>query len=248
MRGDGMKVAAIIQARMGSTRLPGKVLKKVLDRPLLDFQLERVRRSALIDEVIIATTNKSNDDILDQFAADRSVPVYRGSEEDVLSRYFEAAQLYHADVVVRLTSDCPLIDPAVIDSIINHYTRSKGKYCYVSNTLSRTFPRGMDTEVLSMAALKHCNEKAKNPSEREHVTGYIHHHLGEFSTFNINYKRDESHHRWTVDTPEDFQLIKRMINCLYPSKPDFTIEDALEIVKRNPEWSLINSHIDQKKS
>ncbi|MCP3028398.1 cytidylyltransferase domain-containing protein [Halobacillus sp. A5] len=243
-----MKVTAIIQARMGSTRLPGKVLKRVMDRPLLDFQLERIRMSALLDEIIIATTTKPEDDVLAEFAQNHSIQVYRGSEQDVLSRYFEAAQYYGADVIVRLTSDCPIIDAAVIDQVIQAFTKHKGTCKYASNTVARTYPRGMDTEVLSMPALKRCFDEARSLSEREHVTSYIHHHPDEFSICSVRLKQDESHHRWTVDTHEDFQLMKRMISHLYPNNPHFTFEDALEVVKQYPEWALINSHIDQKKT
>ncbi|MFG6150048.1 cytidylyltransferase domain-containing protein [Halobacillus sp. B23F22_1] len=243
-----MKVAAIIQARMGSTRLPGKVLKQVLGKPLLGFQIERMQRSKKIDELILATTTEPADDALWSFANEHSISAFRGSEKDVLGRYYEAASYHKADVVIRLTSDCPLIDPVVIDEVIDAYFHQQGACRYVSNTLARTYPRGMDTEVFSYRALKRCHDNARSESEREHVTSYIHHHKDEFSIYNVKLEQDESHHRWTVDTAEDYQLIKRILEHFYPGHPNFTLRDALDFVKQYPELSLINAHIDQKKS
>jgi len=158
-----MKVTAIIQARMTSTRLPGKVLKKVLNKSLLEYQLERVARSELIDEIIVATTLNESDDPIVGLCKQLGVSIFRGSEGDVLSRYYEAARQYNSDVVVRLTSDCPLIDPKIIDRVIQMYLTKK--FDYVSNTQLKTFPRGMDTEVFSFEILQtaYCNA-GKDPS------------------------------------------------------------------------------------
>ncbi|XCS11519.1 glycosyltransferase family protein [Aeribacillus pallidus] len=242
-----MKVAAIIQARMGSTRLPGKILKKVLDKTLLEYQIERVKRAKSIDEIIIATTTKESDDQIVQLCQQLSIPYYRGSEEDVLSRYFEAATQFNADVIVRLTSDCPIIDPNVIDKVVTHYLENKDRYDYVSNTLTRTYPRGLDTEVMSYKALKRAYEEAKESAYREHVTAYIYHHPDQFRFFSVSNVKDESQHRWTVDTEEDFHLIKNILEMLYPTKPLFTFEDVIQILRSKPEWVQINAHIEQKK-
>ncbi|MED1438564.1 glycosyltransferase family protein [Aeribacillus composti] len=242
-----MKVAAIIQARMGSTRLPGKILKKVLDKTLLEYQIERVKRAKSIDEIIIATTTKESDDQIVQLCQQLSIPYYRGSEEDVLSRYFEAATQFNADVIVRLTSDCPIIDPNVIDKVVTHYLENKDRYDYVSNTLTRTYPRGLDTEVMSYKALKRAYEEAKESAYREHVTAYIYHHPDQFRFFSVSNVKDESKHRWTVDTEEDFHLIKNILEMLYPTKPLFTFEDVIQILRSKPEWVQINAHIEQKK-
>jgi len=242
-----MKVAAIIQARMGSTRLPGKILKKVLDKTLLEYQIERVKRAKSIDEIIIATTTKESDDQIVQLCQQLSIPYYRGSEEDVLSRYFEAATQFNADVIVRLTSDCPIIDPNVIDKVVTHYLENKDRYDYVSNTLTRTYPRGLDTEVMSYKALKRAHEEAKELMYREHVTAYIYHHPDQFRFFSVSNVKDESQHRWTVDTEEDFHLIKNILEMLYPTKPLFTFEDVIQILRSKPEWVQINAHIEQKK-
>ncbi|MDQ0161934.1 cytidylyltransferase domain-containing protein [Aeribacillus alveayuensis] len=242
-----MKVAAIIQARMGSTRLQGKILKKVLDKTLLEYQIERVKRAKSIDEIIIATTTKESDDQIVQLCQQLSIPYYRGSEEDVLSRYFEAATQFNADVIVRLTSDCPIIDPNVIDKVVTHYLENKDRYDYVSNTLTRTYPRGLDTEVMSYKVLKRAHEEAKETAYREHVTAYIYHHPDQFRLCNVSNEMDESRHRWTVDTEEDFLLIQNILETLYPINPLFTLEDVIRILRDKPEWAEINAHIEQKK-
>ncbi len=242
-----MKVAAIIQARMGSTRLPGKILKKVLDKTLLEYQIERVKRAKTIDEIIIATTTKESDDQIVQLCQQLSIPYYRGSEEDVLSRYYEAATEFNVDVIVRLTSDCPIIDPVVIDCVINEYLSRYPDVDYVSNTLERTYPRGMDTEVFSYQALKIAHLNATEHACREHVTPYIYWNPELFKLGNVVYHQNLSNHRWTVDTPEDFELIKRIIGNLYLNKPLFGMADIVELLNHHPDWKYINAHVEQKK-
>lgn len=241
-----MKTVAIIQARMGSTRLPGKVLKKVLGKPLLEYQLERVKKSRLIDEIVVATTVKEQDQPIVDFCTEKGVSCYRGSEEDVLARYYEAAKAYEADIVVRLTSDCPVIDPGVIDRVIQAFLEDE-EADYVSNTLERTFPRGMDTEVFSFQALEQAFQSARMQSEREHVTPYIWKNSDRFSIKSVFHRDDLSIHRWTVDTPEDFELIKKMIEHLYRVQRDFSMEDMLQLLDQHPQWKEINAHIEQKK-
>lgn len=242
-----MKVSAIIQARMGSTRLPGKVLKKILGKTLLEYQIERVKRAKTIDEIIIATTTKENDDPIVLLCQQLSIPFYRGSEEDVLSRYYEAATEFGTDVIVRLTSDCPIIDPNVIDKVVGHYLENSNQYDYVSNTLTRTYPRGLDTEVISYEVLKRTHEETKELKYREHVTAYIYQHPDQFRLCNVSNEKDESKHRWTVDTEEDFLLIKKILEELYPITPLFTLEDVIQVLQEKPEWVKINAHIEQKK-
>ncbi len=238
-----MKVAAIIQARVGSTRLPGKVLKKVLGKTLLEYQIERVKRSKTIDEIIIATTTKESDNPIVQLCQQLSIPYYRGSEEDVLLRYYEAATEFNVDVVVRLTSDCPVIDPKVIDKVITYYVNNRSKYDYVSNS---SYPRGMDTEVFSFRVLEEAYHKAVEQYEREHVTPFIYLNPDIYNLGKVVCITDMSHYRWTVDTPEDFKLIQKIITTLYPFNNEFTMEDILELFEKNPEWLEINSHIKQK--
>lgn len=241
-----MKKAIIIQARMTSTRLPGKVLKPVLGKPLLLYQLERLKRVKLQDEIIVATTTNREDEPIVEFCDKQLIPYFRGSEEDVLSRYFEAAKEYGVDVIVRITSDCPLIDPQVIDEIITYYSHPQKKNDYVSNTLQRTYPRGMDTEVFSFEVLKEVHKIATELPDREHVTPFIYRHPQIFRVANVTYHEDQSKHRWTVDTPEDFELIKRILENLYPQKPTFLLQDCLTVIKENPDWQELNAHINQK--
>lgn len=241
-----MKTVIIVQARMSSTRLPGKVLKKVLGKPLLEYQIERLRRVKLADEIVIATTMRDADQPIINFCNDLSVPYFRGSENDVLARYYGAAKQYKASTVVRITSDCPVIDPMVIDKVISYYLDHLLEFDYVSNTLCRTYPRGMDTEVLPMEALSTAFKEAKLRSEREHVTPFIHRHPERFRLANIAYHKDLSQYRWTVDAPQDLKLIKLIIKTLYPQKPDFTLEDIVNLFFHHPQWMNINKNIEQK--
>ncbi|NLB88285.1 MAG: acylneuraminate cytidylyltransferase [Syntrophomonadaceae bacterium] len=240
-----MKTVIITQARMTSTRLPGKVLKNVFVEPLIGYHVKRLKRVGLADEVIVATTINTTDDLLIKWCEENGIKYYRGSEEDVLSRYYETAKEYNADVIVRVTSDCPLIDPDVVNGVIKVYLDNRDKYDYVSNTLTRTYPRGMDTEVFSFKVLEEINNKAVTKPDREHVTPYIYRNPQIYRLGNLSYKTDESHHRWTVDTPEDFELIKKILEYFYPNT-DFTLEECLQLLKQNPEWALINKHIEQK--
>jgi spore coat polysaccharide biosynthesis protein SpsF len=241
-----MNVVAIIQARINSTRLPGKVLKEVLNKPLLTYQLERLLNSRQLTDIVVATTTHPADDQIVELCHQLHIPTFRGSEHDVLSRYHEAAIASQADIIVRLTSDCPVLDPAVVDQIVAQYLNAQGRYDYISNTMVRTYPRGMDTEVFSAAALHTAFEEAAHPDEREHVTPFLYHHPERYGLATSVYAKDESHHRWTVDTQEDFQLISRIIEALYPHNPDFTLEHILELLQQYPAWQEINRHVNQK--
>jgi spore coat polysaccharide biosynthesis protein SpsF len=242
-----MRTVIIAQARMTSTRLPGKVLKKVLGKPLLEYQIERLKRVNFADEIVIATTTNSTDlpiiELCDRF----SISYFRGSEEDVLARYYSAAKEHDADVVVRVTSDCPLIDPQVIDRVIQFYLDNQSQYDYVSNCLERSYPRGMDTEVFSFAALHKAFVETTAQPDREHVTPFIYMHPERYRLAQIFYSENQSSHRWTVDTPEDFELIKKIIEVLYPQNKNFTLEDCLDLLKRYPDWLLINAYVEQNK-
>ncbi|SER76099.1 spore coat polysaccharide biosynthesis protein SpsF [Gracilibacillus ureilyticus] len=239
-----MRVVAIIQARMGSSRLPGKVMRKVLGKPLIAYQLERVRRAANIDEIMIATTTEKNDDPIVTFCEEEKVPYYRGSEHDVLSRYYHAARSAGANVIVRLTSDCPLIDPAVIEKIAGAYS---GSSAYVSNVVKRTFPRGMDVEVFSMELLEMMYHEATSERDREHVTTFIREQPDRFQLCDITNGTDYSKYRLTVDTIEDFTVIRKIIEYLYPSNPSFTLDDVINLLNRHPDLLKINAHIEQKR-
>lgn len=243
---SGKRVVAIVQARMGSTRLPGKALAELLGRPLLAYELERIKRAQHIDTLVVATTDNPKDKVIEQLCQEMEIPTFRGSEEDVLDRYYHAAKKFEAEVVVRLTADCPLIDPAIIDQVIEFYLENAPKYDYVSNTEARTFPRGMDVEVFSMKALEKAWQEAKKREEREHVTPYLYRNRDLFATGIVMRGTNDSHRRWTVDTPEDLTLITKILEALYPNKPKFTFEDIIQILEENPDWEEINKDIEQK--
>ena len=241
-----MKVVIINQARMTSTRLPGKVLKQVLGKPLLEYQIERLKRVKLADQIVIATTTNYTDQPIVDLCDRLSIASYRGSEDDVLARYHGTAITYQADVVVRITSDCPIIDPQVIDQVIQSYLDANPKYDYVSNCSTRSYPRGMDTEIFTFQSLNEAFYQANAQSDREHVTPFIYRKSNRYNLGQINYVENHSTHRWTVDTLEDFELIKKIIENLYPLKPEFSLEDCLELLSQNPAWMAINQHIEQK--
>ncbi|WP_456273269.1 cytidylyltransferase domain-containing protein [Bacillus sp. AK031] len=243
-----MKIAAIIQARMGSTRLSGKVMKDIKGRTVLSHVIERVKQSNLIDEIIIATTVQERDNVIENEALKYDAKIYRGSEGDVLSRYYLAAKENNIDIIVRITSDCPVIDPNVIDKIVNYYLNES---CAIvtnagSDISQRTFPRGLDTEVFSIKVLEDAFINGQEKYHREHVTPYVY----ENNNNKIHYYKnnvDYSKYRWTLDTKEDFELINEIYNRLYIGKHDFYLQDIIEIFKQDPKLFTINAHIEQKK-
>ena len=241
-----LKVVAIIQARMGSTRLPGKVMKEILSKPVILWDLDRVSLSKLIDNIVVAIPyGKENDVIVDTIKEyNDKIITTRGSEDDVLDRYYQAAVKTNADVVVRITSDCPLIDPVVIDNIIEQFLNNYCDYC--SNSLTRTYPRGLDTEVFSFKALEDAWNEAKKDYEREHVTPYIIENPDKFKLLNVANDIDLSHLRWTLDTGEDFEFINTVYKKIIPKKKLFLMDDVLELLNKEPELIEINSHIEQK--
>lgn len=248
MSSDERRVVIITQARMTSTRLPGKVAIEVLGKSILEYHLERLQRSRLMSQVVVATTTNSSDDIIVNICKGLGVAVYRGSEDDVLARYYHAAAKFAADIVVRVTSDCPLIDPGIMDKAIAQYLSLEPDIDYVSNCrLKQTYPRGMDTEVFGFPSLKIAHEQAKEPFEREHVTPHFWQHPERFALSNVDHDIDISRHRWTVDTPEDLDLVTRMLTACYPSNPEFDLQDCINVISENPVWENINRHIEQKK-
>jgi len=242
-----MKVAAIIQARMGSTRLPGKILKKVQGKTLLEIQLERLKQSTFLDQIIVATTTQAQDDRVVDLCRELNIDFYRGSQEDVLARFYEAAMAFEATVIVRLTSDCPLIDPRITDEVIYTYVRQQESVDYVSNTLERTYPRGLDIEVFSIKALQKAYMEATLQRDREHVTAYMYSNPDLFKIEQVKGEKDYSNFRWTVDTPADFELIELILNALYEEGKVFYMKDVVNLLNRHPGWGDINAHIEQKK-
>jgi spore coat polysaccharide biosynthesis protein SpsF len=229
---------------MTSTRLPGKVMLRVLDRPLLEFVVERVRQVRPGLQIVVATSWNAEDDAIAHLSTNLGVKVARGPEQDVLRRYAEAAEMYAADPVIRITSDCPLLDPDVTRQVLERYER--GDCDYAANTLVRTYPRGLDTEVFSAEALATATEEAAQPYQREHVTPFIYQHPDRFRLCNVASDQDLSEYRLTVDTPEDFALIKTVLERLYPEMPSFRTRDILNLLQGDPALRHLNSHVVQK--
>jgi spore coat polysaccharide biosynthesis protein SpsF len=236
-------IVAIIQARMGSTRLPGKVLRSLAGRPMLAHVIERTRRATRVDRVMVATTTEARDQEIETLCAELKCPCFRGDENDVLDRYHQAALSQQASVVVRITSDCPLIDPGIIDRVLAELEESRADYC--SNVAPvRTFPRGLDTEAFTFAALDRSWREAADAGSREHVTAFIYRHTEQFRIHGITHVHDESAHRWTVDTPEDYALVERIY--AHFGRNNFRWEEVLALVAANPEWENLNAHVEQK--
>lgn len=236
-----MKIVAIIQARMGSTRLPGKVLKDLEGETVLARVVNRLRRTQLITELLVATTDRPADDAIVDECGMCSVPVFRGDQDDVLDRYFQAAQLAKANVVVRITADCPLIDPEITDKTIAAFLEMRPDYA--SNALELTYPRGLDTEVMTFAALGRAWREARKPYEREHVTPYIYEHPTEFKLLSVTDDADHSGQRWTVDTAEDLELVR----TIYARLPGtFVWRDVIALLEREPALMDLNRSIVQK--
>lgn len=244
-----MKTAAIIQARFGSTRLPGKIFKDLCGKPVLRHVVNRLSHSELLDKIIVATTTLPEDDIVEKFCVENNILFSRGSSEDVLSRYYEAAKKFEADIIIRITSDCPVIDPQILDNMIEEFiTINKTEQLdYMSNSIRRTFPRGLDVEIFTFDVLEKIFNEANQTYEREHVTPYIYQHPGIFRIKNFAGEKDYSFHRWTVDTPEDYELIKKIYEALYDPKKIFLFEDILKLFDREPGLIGINQNIKQKK-
>ena len=231
---------------MGSTRLPGKILKEVMGKPLLEYLLERLKRVKKADDICVATTIKSQEQPILDVCFRMNMKTFRGSEKDVLERYFLAAQELRADAIVRVTSDCPLIDPVEIDRFIQYYLENADRYDRVADCPEGSYPLGMGTEVFSFKALKQAHEYSKSKPEREHVTPYIYLHPEIFRLGYSPYKENQRDYRLTIDTPEDFKLISKIIESLYPINPNFSIQDILKLLEKNPRWQELNRHIKQK--
>ena len=232
-----VKIVCIIQARMGSTRLPGKVMKKINGKTILYYVVERMKQSKLINQIVIATTTNTQDDVIVKEAERLDVESFRGSEEDVLSRYYFAAKRYTADVVVRITSDCPLIDPEITDKIIRFYL-DNGIYNLVTNAgpiaQNRTFPRGLDAEVFSFDILKEAFDNATEEYQREHVTPFIRKNKKLFKNKNIENDQDLSKYRITIDEKEDLIVIREIIEKL-ENKENYDLSDIINVLESNKE-------------
>lgn len=242
-----MKTVAIIEARMTSTRLPGKIVLPILGKPMLELLVERLKRAKLLDQIVVATTQNTSDDGVEKLTHRIGVGCYRGSEDDVLDRVLRAAHANDADVIVEVTGDCPLIDPIVVDRVIQTYQTKNVDY--VSNILKRTYPRGMDIQVFSTAVLEKVARLTDDPIDHEHVSLYIYEHPEIFSLFNVESDLPEKYWdiRLTVDMEEDFKLIKAIYELLYPKNPAFTLDEIMDLLERRTDLLELNRNIQQKK-
>jgi len=238
-----MRIVAIIQAHMSSTRLPGKVLRDICGETMLGRVVHRTRRATLLDDIVIATTNKSIDDAVVKEGRRLGISVCRGDEADVLDRYYQTALSQRAEVIVRITSDCPLIDAEIIDLVLGAFLDKNPDYA--SNTLCRTYPRGLDVEVIKMPVLTIAWREASKPYQRAHVTPYIYENSHLFRLLSVTGSTDYSDYRWTVDTSEDLEFMKRVYGQLCHDGL-FSWRNVLRLCEQDPNLVEINRHISQK--
>jgi spore coat polysaccharide biosynthesis protein SpsF len=243
------RVTAIVQARMGSSRLPGKVLEKIGEIPAISFLLERLNRSSYVDDVVVATSLHEKDNVLVDYLQKEGITVYRGSEHDVLDRFYRASLLYPSDAYLRLTGDCPLLDPEIVDKLIVLFR--KENVSYASNVDPASYPDGVDVEIFSKRALEEAWFEAKAPSEREHVTPFIRNHPERFPKANLSNNEDLSHLRWTLDTEEDLRFLRE----LYALCADYgknllhlSMQEILAMIEKKPEIQGINQHLLRNES
>ena len=238
-----MNVVAIIQARMGSNRLAGKVLKDIGGETMLARVVRRTQQATSLDEVLVATSVDATDEPVVAECTKLKVPVFRGAEEDVLDRFYRAAQAYRAQAVVRITADCPLIEPSVIDRIVNAFLEARPDYA--SNILQRTYPRGLDTEIMTLPALERAWIQATESYQRVHVTPYFYQNPDLFELLSVTNDRDYSAYRWTVDAPEDLSFIREVYGRL-GNNVAITWADVLALLVKNPALAELNRSIRQK--
>lgn len=241
------KISAIIQARTGSTRLPNKVLAKIEEHPMIWHLVQRLKNSKYKPEIIIATTTSEKDKLILNIAKELNVKSFAGSEDDVLDRYYQTAKKFNTDIIIRITADCPLIDPEVFDKVLEFYLEND--YDYVSNTHPPTYPDGLDVEICSFKVLERVWKDAKLTSEREHVTYHIWNNEQKFKLGNVYYSKDESEDlsglRWTVDEKEDLEFVIEVFKNLYSKKKIFLLNDILELLKEKPELMKINNQYER---
>ena len=231
-------ILAILQARVSSNRLPGKVLKPILNVPMLLREVERIQRSQFINLLIVATSTDLVDNAIEDLCSESDLICFRGSLNDVLDRFYQAAKHHKPDHVIRLTGDCPLADPRLIDQLVTMHINCN--FDYTSNTLEPTYPDGLDAEIFRFSCLEQAWKESTLPSQREHVTPFIKNNSHRYKIGQIKNSADLSHLRWTVDEPADFMLITKIYEELYPNNRAFTTEDILTFLDRNPEFKIIN--------
>jgi len=238
-------VVGITQARMNSSRLPGKILLEAAGKPLLQHHVERLSRARTLDLHVLATTDMPADDPVEDLGKRLGVPVVRGSETDVLDRFYRAASAHGAEVAVRFTGDCPLIDPGLVDDLLTLFLTSEPALDYACIDVNR-LPRGLDAEAMSRAALDEAWAQADQPFEREHVTPYIYHRPDRFRLDLLSLEGPADQHRWCVDTAEDLELVRRLLDALLPGNPGFGWRDCLDILRDHPDWVELNRGVAQK--
>ena len=239
-------IVTIMQVRMTSSRLPGKVLMPLLGEPVFIRQLERMQGSKLIGKIIVATTTQIEDDPIEKICLEKGIDCFRGHPTDLLDRHYQAAKLYGADVVLKIPSDCPLIDPRIIDRTIGYYLDNRDQFDFVSNLHPATFPDGNDVEIMPFEMLERACKDAKLELEREHTTPYFWERPEIFRIGNIAMEDGSDLsliHRWTIDYKEDYDFIKKVYEELYPKNPLFSLEEILELLKKHPEIYQINSEL-----
>lgn len=234
-------ILAIIQARVSSTRLPGKVLAKVLDKPLIGYCIERLQQSKRVGKIILATSTEKSDDQLVEYVQTLKVPVFRGSEADVLDRFYQAARPFQPETVIRVTGDCPLFDPAICDHVIDEFLKSKMDHVQTGPT----FAEGVDCEAFSFAALEKAWKEARLQSEREHVTLYFVNHPDKFKRMVLKNSTDDSRYRMVVDEPEDLVVVKAVIEHFYGNNKQvkFNTKDVIRFLNSRPDIMTLNSHV-----
>lgn len=239
-----MSIVVIIQARMGSTRLPGKVMEDISGKPMIWHVIDRIKKSEKIDFIVLATTNKDEDKIIVKLAQKTGVKIFMGDEKDVLNRYYSAAKKYSADIVVRVSGDCPLIDPQIIDKMVSYYLENKNRFDYIGMGENNPCPHGLDNEVFSFESLEKAWIEAELPSEREHVTPYIWKNKEKFSIGScLTSKKDYSNLRWVVDEKSDLKFVREIYRYLYQEGSFFTTKDILKLLESKHELLKINEGI-----
>jgi len=239
-----LSIVTVIQARKGSSRLPGKVMMPVMEEPLLVRMAERVKAARLAGTIVVATTQEAGDDAIEELCNKYGYNCFRGHSTDLLDRHYQAALPYDPDAVIKIPSDCPLIDPAVINKVISYFLKNAGDFDFVSNLHPATYPDGNDVEIMTRAAMEKAWREARKDFEREHTTPYIWERPELFRIANVEWETGLDYsmsHRWTIDYAEDYDFIRRVYEELYPANPLFGLQDILNLLEQKPEIYEINS-------
>ncbi len=238
-------ISIVVQARMSSSRLPKKVLLPVLGESLLYRMVERLQQIKYKASIVIATSENSEDDVIEEFCQAKNITCFRGSLNNLLDRHYQVGVLTNADIVIKIPSDCPLIDPRIVDKVLDFYVENEGKYDFVSNLHPATYPDGNDVEIMTFEALKKAWQEATRPLELEHTTPYFWENPDKFRLANVTWETGLDYsmsHRFTIDYYEDYLFIKKVFEELYPQNPAFSLEDILTLLQEKPEIYEINQH------